>query len=56
LGVGFALAGAAFLAGAGFFGFVAAAFFAAGFFLEGRFLAMKNPFEFVFGLAYSKIE
>ena len=49
------------LAGAFFFGFDAdAAFFGARFFLEvdliRLFFPMKNPFEFVFGLAYSNTE
>jgi hypothetical protein len=55
LAFAFGLAGAAFFVGAFFFGLAAAAFFAAVFFLEGRFVAMKNPFEFVFGLAYSEM-
>ena len=61
LAAAFGLAGAAFLAGAFFFGFDAdAAFFVARFFLEvdliRLFFPMKNPFEFVFGLAYNKTE
>ncbi|WP_162458696.1 hypothetical protein [Desulfosarcina ovata] len=56
-GLGFA--GAAFLAGAFFFAFAeAAAFLGARFFLEvdliRLFFPMKNPFEFVFGLAILK--
>jgi hypothetical protein len=59
LAAGFGLAGAAFWAGVFFVGLAAdAAFFGACFFLEvdliRLFFPMKNPFEFVFGLAYNK--
>ncbi|WP_319409305.1 hypothetical protein [uncultured Desulfosarcina sp.] len=59
LAAGFGLAGEAFWAGVFFVGFAAgAAFFGARVFLEvdliRLFFPMKNPFEFVFGLAYSK--
>ncbi|WP_155314634.1 hypothetical protein [Desulfosarcina alkanivorans] len=61
LAAGFGFSGAAFLAGAFFFGLAfEAAFFGARFFFEvdlmRLFFPMKNPFEFVFGLAYSETE